>query len=117
MFSTTTKKVSNYVFKPILLSIVHHRGTSQADLMCKSVDWFLYNRETLQGKGLIIASIIYTDLQLVHVHFKPGSREFGFEAFCIWFIFDRVWNLIAKMGSTENKSVCTVFRAYGFRKA
>ena len=49
-------------------SLVHHTETSQTDLMCKSVDWFLYNRQTLQGKGLIITSIISTYLQLVHVH-------------------------------------------------
>ena len=50
-------------------------------------------------------------------NYLPVSREFGFEAFCVWFIFDRVWNLIPKMGSTESKSVCTIFRAYDFRKA
>ena len=50
-------------------------------------------------------------------NYVPVSREFGFEAFCVWFIFDRIWNLIPKMGSTESKSVCTVFRVYDFRKA
>ena len=36
--------------------------------MCKSVDWFLYNRQALQGKGLSITAIISAYLQLVHVH-------------------------------------------------
>ena len=63
-----------------------------------------------------IISTYSTYLQLVHVHL-PVSREFGFEAFYVWFIFDRVWNLIPKMSSTENKSVCTVFRVYDLSKA
>ena len=50
-------------------------------------------------------------------NYFPVSREFGFEAFCVWFIFDRVWNLIPKIGSTLSKGVCTVFRTYDFRKA
>ena len=33
------------------------------------------------------------------------SLELDFEAFYVWFIFDRVWNLIPKMGSTENGKV------------
>ena len=45
------KKVSNYVFNPLIGSIVHHTGTSQTDLMCKSVDWFLCHWQTLQFKG------------------------------------------------------------------
>ena len=36
--------------------------------MWKLVDWFLYNRKALQGKKLIITSIISTYLQLVHVN-------------------------------------------------
>ena len=51
MFSTTKKVKQN-------------TGTSQTDLMCKSVDWFLYDK----GKGLIRTSIISTYLQLVHAH-------------------------------------------------
>ena len=39
---------------------VNHTETSQTDLVCKSVDWFLYNRQTLQGKVLIITSKIST---------------------------------------------------------
>ena len=101
-------------------SLAHHTETSQTDLVCKSVDWFLYNRQILQGKGLIITSIISTYLQLVHVHLITCQFIVSLaliEAFCVLPIFDRVWNLIPKMGSTENKSVCTAFRAYGFRKA
>ena len=84
--------------------------------MCKSVDWFLYNRQILQGKGLIITSITSTTSACTF-NYLPVSSEFDFEAFCVWFIFDRVWNLIPKMDSTKNKSVCTVFRAYELRKA
>ena len=32
-------------------SLVHHTKTDQTNLVRKSVDWFLYNRQTLQGKG------------------------------------------------------------------
>ena len=46
------KTVSNYVFNPLLRSSVHHTWTSQTDLMCIPVDWFLYNRQIFQGKGL-----------------------------------------------------------------
>ena len=109
----TKNKVSNYVFNSSLRKNVHNTGTSQTDLMCKSVDWFLYNRQALQGKWLIIITLISNNLQLVHL---PVFRDFGFKGFCVWFAFDRAWNLIPKMGSTENKSVCPVFRAYGFRK-
>ena len=101
-------------------SLAHHTETSQTDLVCKSVDWFLYNRQILQGKGLIITSKISTYLQLVHVHLITCQFIVSLaliEAFCVLPIFDRVWNLIPKMGSTENKSVCSVFRAYDFRKA
>ena len=105
------QKVSNYVFNPLLHSIVPHRGTSQTNLMCRSVDWFLYDRQSLEDKRLTISSIISTYLELVHVHLI--TYQFlvilGVEAFCIWFIFDKVWNLILKMGSMDNKSVCTVF--------
>ena len=48
--------------------LVHHKETSQTDLVCKSVDLFLYNRQKLQGKELILISIISTYFQLVHVH-------------------------------------------------
>ena len=61
-------KVSNYVFNPLLGSIVHFTGTSQTDLQRKSVDCFLYNIKSLQSKGLIIIAIIPTYLQLVHIH-------------------------------------------------
>ena len=36
--------------------------------MCYSVDWLLYNRQALQGKGLTITSTIPTYLQLVYVY-------------------------------------------------
>ena len=36
--------------------------------MCRSVDWFLYDRQSLEDKGLTISSIISTYLELVHVH-------------------------------------------------
>ena len=49
-------------------SLLHNTETSQTDFVCKSVEWLLYNRQTLQGKGLIITSVISTYLQLVHVH-------------------------------------------------
>ena len=32
-------------------SLVHHTETNQTGLVRKSVDWFLYNRQTLQGNG------------------------------------------------------------------
>ena len=35
------------VFNFLLRIISHHTGTSQTDLMCKSVDWFQYNRQTI----------------------------------------------------------------------
>ena len=90
--------------------------------MCESVDLFLYNRQTLQGKRvnnyMIIASIISTYLQLVHAlliicQFLVflALKQFAFGSFLI------VWNLIPELGSTENKSVRTVFRASDFRKA
>ena len=71
-------------------SLVQHIETSQTDLVCKSVDWFLYNRQTLQGKGLIITSIISTYLQLVHVHLitcqflvSLALKHFAFISFLI----------------------------------
>ena len=71
----------------------------------------------LQSKGLIIKSIISTYLQLVHVYLTTcqllvslALKHFAFGSFLI------DWNLIPKMVSTENKSVCTVFRVYDFRK-
>ena len=51
-----------------ICSLVHHIHTSQTDLVCELVDWFLYSGQTLQGKGLIITSIISTYLQPVHEH-------------------------------------------------
>ena len=45
MFSKQTNK--KYVFNPLLRGNIHHTGTSQTDLMCKSVDWFLYNRQNI----------------------------------------------------------------------
>ena len=46
---------------------LYHTETNETDLVCKSVVWFLYNRQTLQGKGLIKTSIISAYFQLVHV--------------------------------------------------
>ena len=63
MFPKKKKKKKKKYCSP-----VHHTETSQTDLVCKSIDWFLYNRQTLQGKGLIIISKISTYQQLVHVH-------------------------------------------------
>ena len=70
--------------------LVHRTETSQIDLVCKSVDWFLYNRQTLQGKGLIITSKISTYLQLVHVHLitcqflvSLALKHFAFGSFLI----------------------------------
>ena len=37
--------------KKVLRSSVHHTETSQTDLVHKSVDWSLNNRQTLQAKG------------------------------------------------------------------
>ena len=68
-------------------SFVHHTETSQTDLPCNSVDWFLYKRQTLQGKVLIITS---TYLQLVHVHLitcqflvSLALKHFAFGSFLI----------------------------------
>ena len=84
---------------------------SQIDLVCKSFDWFLNNRQTLQGKGFIynFKNCYVFATSACTFNYLPVSCEFGFEAFYVWFIFDRVWNLIPKMGSMENKGVCTVF--------
>ena len=59
MFSK--KKPTNKQHKKYKVSsTVHHTGTGQTDLMCKSVAWLLYNRQNFQCKGLIITSIIST---------------------------------------------------------
>ena len=106
-------KKNFFLLCSIVVSIViHHTETSQTDLVCESVDWFLHDRQTLQDKGLIITSIISTYLQLVHVHLF--TCQFLVSQVLKHFAF---WNLIAKIGSTENKSVHIVFRAYNFRKA
>ena len=85
-----TKKRFLIVFNSLLRSIVHHTGTNQTDLLFKSVDWFLYNRQTLQGKGLLIFAIIFTYLQLVHVRLITRQflvifalRHFAFGSFLI----------------------------------
>ena len=51
---------------------------------------FLYNRQTLQGKALIITSIISTYLQLVYVHLityqflvNLAWKHFAFDSFLI----------------------------------
>ena len=68
MFSKKKKKKqTNKISTLQFCSLVHHTETSQTDFVCKLVDWFLYNRQRLQGKGLIITSIVSTYLQLVHV--------------------------------------------------
>ena len=53
----------------------------------KKVLQFLYNRQISQGKGLIITSIIYTYLQLVHVQLitcqflvSLALKHFAFES-------------------------------------
>ena len=77
-------------------SLVHHTETSQTDLVCKSVEWFLYNRQIFQGKGLIITSVISTCLQLVYIHLITCQfllsltlKHFAFGSFLIesgtWF--------------------------------
>ena len=55
-------------FNPCLCSILHRKRSSQTELLWKSVDWFLYIRQTLQSKDLIKTAIISTHLQLAHVH-------------------------------------------------
>ena len=99
--------------------LVHYTETCQTDLVCKSVDWLLYNSQTLQGKGLIITSIISTYLQLVHVHFlitcqflmSLALKHFAFGSFLIesgtWF---QRW----VAGKTSVRTVC---QAYDFKKA
>ena len=88
--SKTKNKVSNYVFNPFFRSTVHHTGTSQTDLLYKSVDWFLYNRKTLQSLGLIITAKISTYLQRVHAHLITcqfivilALKHFAFGSFLI----------------------------------
>ena len=86
MFSKKKKEV----FTSQYCNLVYHTEASQNDLVYKSVDWFLYNRQTLQGKGLIITSLISTYLQLVHVHLitcqflvSLALKHFAFGSFLI----------------------------------
>ena len=65
--TTTTKQQQQSFYFAVFYSCRYHIETSQINLVCKSVDWFLYNRQTLQGKGFIVTSIIL----FIKVGFSP----------------------------------------------
>ena len=73
MFSQKKKNNNNnkatatkFLLRSIVFLQIPHRDKSNY-LVRKSVDWFLYNRQTLQGKGLIVTSIIL----FIKVGFSP----------------------------------------------
>ena len=76
------------MFNPLLCSIVHHTGIDQIDLCTNQLHGSYIIDKHCQIKAIITSSNFYLLANSAFTfNHLPVSLNFGFEAFCLWFIF------------------------------
>ena len=97
---------------PLLRSIPftsHYTVTSQIDLWCKLVDCSYIVDKHLRVNNNCNNFYLFATSTCGYNH-MPVSSDLDFEIFCVWFIFDRVWNLMWMVVLLSNSASFSRFK-------